>query len=113
MVNSHVCLYIAVVTFLCHSIRLVPTLWEMQQRFGLDPEEYPWPAWLEVVTVLSHLALTLSASISPYILPALYRANRNTRQQADLSVSYCKQLIILTDVVLVTTFPGTERIEQS
>ena len=86
VINSHVSLYIGVVTLLCHSIRLVPTVWEMQQRFLYQPEDYPWPAWLEVVTVISHLALTLSASISPYILPVLYRANRNKHKQTDLKV---------------------------
>ena len=39
-------------------------------------EDYPWPAWVEVVTVISHLALTLSASISPYIFPVLYKRSK-------------------------------------
>ena len=99
VLNSHISLYIALVTLVCHSIRLIPTVWEIYQRFTLQAEvrnifekyfdilsvcscqDYSWPVWVEVVTVISHLALTLSASISPYIFPVLYRRNKHRTNQ--------------------------------
>ena len=38
VLNSHISLYIALVTLVCHSIRLIPTLWEIYQRLRLQDE---------------------------------------------------------------------------
>ena len=39
-----------------------------------------WPPWVDLVTVISHLALTISCSLSFYIYYAQYGATKTVRQ---------------------------------
>ena len=72
---SRVTVYIVIIIVTCHSIRLVPTIWEIVETIrqaGAISEESSWPAWVDIVTVVSHLTLTISSSISFYIYFILY-----------------------------------------
>ena len=72
---SRVTVYIVIIIVACHSIRLVPTLWEIVETIRQAvtiSEESPWPAWVDIVTVVSHLTLTISSSLSFYIYFILY-----------------------------------------
>ena len=39
-------------------------------------QDFQWPVWVDLGTTFSHLALTVSCSISFYIYAAKYGANR-------------------------------------
>ena len=74
---SRVTVYIVILIVTCHSIRLVPTIWEIVETIsqaGAISEEFSWPAWVDIVTVVSHLTLTISSSLSFYIYFLLYGA---------------------------------------
>ena len=59
---SRVGVYISVIIVLCHSIRLVPNTWELSQLDKSDHKEPP--EWLEEISALSHLLITLSCSVN-------------------------------------------------
>ena len=68
-------MYIVIILVTCHSIRLVPTIWEIIQTVRLHwgmIEERSWPAWVDIITGVSHLTLTISSSLSFYIYSILY-----------------------------------------
>ena len=73
---SKVSMYIVIIIVLCHSVRLIPTIWEISRTFLEKEEEADpwsdWPPWVDTVTGLSHLTLTISCSPSFYIYYALY-----------------------------------------
>ena len=71
---SRLGVYISIVIVLCHSVRLLPNTWELIQRHQvLAPEnitwitvtpgqvrdttlqDYSWPLWMDVTTMLSNL----------------------------------------------------------
>ena len=77
MLISKVSMYIVIIIVLCHSVRLIPTIWEISQTFLEEKEDETdtasdWPAWVDTVSGLSHLTLTISCSPSFYIYFALY-----------------------------------------
>ena len=71
---SRLGVYISIVIVLCHSVRLLPNTWELIQRHQVLPPEnitwitvtpgqvrdttlqdYSWPLWMDVTTMLSNL----------------------------------------------------------
>ena len=71
---SRLGVYISIVIVLCHSVRLLPNTWELIQRhqvIHLTPapddittpgqvrdttqQDYSWPLWMDVTTMLSNL----------------------------------------------------------
>ena len=79
---SRVTVYIVIIIVTCHSIRLVPTIWEIVATIregGAISEEFSWPAWVDMVTVVSHLTLTISSSLSFYIYFLLYGAKHKVK----------------------------------
>ena len=88
-------MYIVIILVTCHSIRLVPTIWEIVQTIHLHwaiTEERSWPAWVDMVTGVSHLTLTISSSLSFYIYFILYGAKHK--------VQGIKSIFNLTDITL-------------
>ena len=80
---SRVTVYIVIIIVTCHSIRLVPTIWEIVETIRLHwamTEERSWPAWVDMVTVVSHLTLTISSSLSFYIYFILYGAKHKAKK---------------------------------
>ena len=76
-------MYIVIILVTCHSIRLVPTIWEIIQTVRLHwgmIEERSWPAWVDMVTGVSHLTLTISSSLSFYIYFILYGAKHKAKK---------------------------------
>jgi len=78
VVISRVSVYIVVIIVSCHTIRIVPNMWEIAQTFNREDggKAFYWPPWVDLVTAISHLALTTSCSISFYIYYAKYGANK-------------------------------------
>ena len=84
---SRVTVYIVIIIVTCHSIRLVPTLWEIVETIrqsGRISEEFSWPPWVDMVTVVSHLTLTISSSLSFYIYFLLYGAKHKVDKQDEV-----------------------------
>ena len=80
---SRVTVYIVIILVTCHSIRLVPTIWEIVQTVRLHwgmTEERSWPAWVDMVTGVSHLTLTISSSLSFYIYSILYGSKHKVKK---------------------------------
>jgi len=74
---SRISVYIVGMMVSCHTIRIVPNTWEIIQTFNAEnPQNIPWPPWVRMVTMISHLALTLSCSLSFYIYYAKYGTGR-------------------------------------
>lgn len=75
---SKVGVYISIVIVFCHSIRLIPNTWEFSERYikGDNNEDHTWPLWIDVICMLSNLALTCSSSITFYIYYAMYASKK-------------------------------------
>jgi len=77
VVNARVSVYIAVILVCCHTIRIILNVWDIAQTFKEgQPKTFYWPLWVDLVTVISRLALTISCSLSFYIYYAQYRATK-------------------------------------
>ena len=57
----------------CHGVKWVPNIWELQQTKQEDDkmtsmvEVMLWPAWVEYLTHTSHLLITFNCSVNFYI----------------------------------------------
>merc|ERR1712038_548589 len=72
-------IYVAIMILLCHSIRVVPNVWEIVMAIGEDSDNFQepdWPPWLDVLVEVSHLALTICSSLNFYIYMLKYRSIR-------------------------------------
>ena len=50
------------------------------RQSGQISEEFSWPPWVDMVTVASHLTLTISSSLSFYIYFLLYGAKHKVHK---------------------------------
>ena len=58
-------------------LRIIPNVHEVVFSFyGATLEEQPWPLWLDMISIISHLALTISCSLSFYIYFGNYGLKR-------------------------------------
>ena len=66
---AKISLTIVLVSLICHGVRWVPNIYELVQISDPDFEEdcFIWPAWIERVSNISHLLITLNASVNFYI----------------------------------------------
>ena len=84
---SRINVYITVLMVSCHTVRIIPTVWDFVQTVKMDTDtqvrdnqevqtenstqntlkDFLWPQWLDLVTTFSHLSLTISCSLSFYI----------------------------------------------
>ena len=95
---ARISVYIVMLMVVCHSVRIIPTVWEIVQTFNMDTKtavrvrqetdliiyiiflDFNWPPWVDLVTTFSHLAITISCSLSFYIYYAKYGANRKVKK---------------------------------
>ena len=63
---AKISLTIVLVSLICHGVRWVPNIYELVQISDPDFEEdcFIWPAWIERVSNISHLLITLNASVN-------------------------------------------------
>ena len=84
---SRINVYITVLMVSCHTVRIIPTVWDFVQTVKMDTDtqvrdnqevqtenstqntlkDFLWPQWLDLVTTFSHLSLTISCSLPFYI----------------------------------------------
>ena len=62
---ARVSLVITFVFMVCHSIRWIPNIYELIQRFTYA--EIQWPYWVESVTCISHFLTVVNSSVNFYI----------------------------------------------
>ena len=67
-----------------HSAKWVPNLWEFQQTGREEDEEMVWPPWIEYLSSLSHLLLTLNGSTTVFIYLFKHRAEQPWWRQTAL-----------------------------
>jgi len=86
---SKISLYIVYMFVCCHSVRLIPTVYELDWTYRQkksDTDVMPWPTWVACVTNVSHFLLTLVCSSNFFIYYFKHgaicrsRANRAKRQ---------------------------------
>jgi len=68
--------YIAIICFFCHLLRIIPTIWEVLQRVETERKSIPpsldQPDWLFVLLPLINLSLTITSSSNFYIYWVMY-----------------------------------------
>ena len=62
MSQTQISLAIVSLFIACHGVRWVPNTWELSQLDTTDTKEPP--EWLEEISALSHLLITLSCSVN-------------------------------------------------
>ena len=62
MSQTQISLAIVSLFIVCHGVRWVPNTWELSQLDKSDHKEPP--EWLEEISALSHLLITLSCSVN-------------------------------------------------
>ena len=72
-VFAHISDHILTVFILCHSVKWIPNIWELQQS-GLDEDDLDWPVWIEYVTYTSRLLTTINCSTNVFIYFIKHRA---------------------------------------
>jgi len=70
---SIVNIYIGVLVIICHSVRIIPSLHEIISFLRQGTNEKEWPAWVRLVTTVSHLSLAISCSFNFYIYYFKYK----------------------------------------
>lgn len=89
---AKISLYIVFVFLVCHSVRMFPNTFEMVQTHLAENDhgDFPWPAWVECISNVSHLLLTVTSSANFYIYFGKHgqffwrsKCNRNRRLRKD------------------------------
>ena len=62
MSQTQISLAIVSLFIVCHGVRWVPNTWELSQLDTKDQD--PVPEWIEEISALSHLLITLSSSVN-------------------------------------------------
>ena len=64
---AKVSLVIVTVFIICHSIKWIPNIYELVQRFTTEEENLRWPFWIDTITKISHFLAVLNSSTNFYI----------------------------------------------
>ena len=55
------------VFILCHCLKFIPNMYEIHQGINHDDSPQGWPDWIEYISSISHLLITLNASSDVFI----------------------------------------------
>merc|ERR1712062_299249 len=77
---SMINIYIVIIMVSCHSVRIIPNLYEIYSFF-LFGENKHWPNWVYLVTTISHFALAVSCSANFYIYYYNHKHNRSSQER--------------------------------
>ena len=72
------------VFIICHGLKFIPNMYEIQQ--GVRTDAPSWPEWIEYVSSISHLLITLNASSDVFIYFIKHRAGHDNVSEDGLSV---------------------------
>ena len=86
---------------ICHGVRWIPNLYEIQQGVLDRGDSLVWPSWVGSVTQMSHLLTVLNSSVNFYIYQAKhYKGQSSAARRPNRSSVLSTQVLVLAREVV-------------